>query len=628
MNYRNFYLYASMSCISTVLSYGNVQSNPETKLLESDVFNQQYVNGKDSFSASIDYEEEVKKENYLNQSISSREKATPIVKSEKIFPINRSMIVFNNKTQKNEIQVKQKVCERIAWLNKQSYEFTKRSSENVYTNADRNFKERDGLTFSPAYQWLKKQNIKNVKTLLAGIHGTNNTYETDNPGFVAYSESKKKDGTRKINIYVTFHGSQGEYFQSGGGMTGASWLTNYDGQLYQCKAEQIGEIYPVSQADKKIALHRGYALKVKGCMDSLRDSLIKVFEKCKLASYKELEKSLHLSSSSHLTEIIQKVNTANNAHVQVYCSGHSQGGGVAQIAVAYVTSFVGNYLYGDQFDNRIANLCYGIFFSPARAWGSEDTKNFYEAVVGENNMIGYSSIMDVVTCVPLGHNIEKTKVGKSAYEFFSFIFKHILSKLTVVNELIPQDLLTALEAVAMCQPNYATLSNWAFESPVNLLKNYCDNSYKTIKNFVDEIKANERPVENKAETLTQLQATLKNLDNIRRIDNLNAFETCLKKTQEHYFSALNAKGFVGFFSKRYHTLKAVKYMLAALKLCGGASTFISSQHYGSAFITPYIKNKKTYYRVSDLFQPENLSFDLEKCYEFAQKYFELKYKNR
>mgnify|MGYP000295693985 CR=1 FL=1 len=505
-------------------------------------------------------------------------------------------------------------CFVLAYLNANAYANTKRTSAGQYTYNE--LGDIDGRT-SPETEWLKNTGIISMSPFV-GQQGAGKNTEIDYPGFLAYKITPEANGWKHIDIFVTLRGSQGEKFQPLQGNAGASWFSNFDGAHKSIQASELGIPNKfLSEGKEALCFHQGYCNKFLSFRPSLHRKIQKLLIKeLKQDSFKilsEQSKGVQALSGQALKDF---VDNARKCTFQVYCTGHSQGGGIAQITIADITTQIGEYLYGPNFDNKIFNLTYGIFFSPTRAWGNTYTREVYENVIGVNNMLGYSSVMDIVTNLPLGHNIEK---DPSKIVFLK-IAKIIVNG---VATFFDKAYINIAKLICNCDYGYETLTHWAFEDTVDLLRKYYALNINTIDNFISDVNKGQYVVENKEAYLKQLnreRSTFQQLLNDSKLS--GRINQLLTQAQEEYFYAHRQSKFFKETKMRYHSLKATKYLIKAIKSSGGLIPFVSSQHFGSYAVNLYLgKDGKEKAELDSFFQVNLPSYDLQTCVERADTYY-------
>jgi hypothetical protein len=595
----------------------NVEYFSEPEVPIDPVFGEKTSVWKDSdqnvFSPSL-YEERTNKKSAIIVDKTNERKSNFLSKSEPLIQQKLGKSIVSSLADKG-------ICQILAYLNAKAYGNTKRLSEDQFVFGGDLYGIK-GEDTSPASQWLIEKGII-AQEPFVGLHGAGKNKELDYPGFVSYRIHEKSDGWKHVEIFVTFRGSQGEDFQALGGLVGASWLTNLDADKLQLSGVELGisDKYFTPNGDKQLKGHQGYAQKFMSFKSSFSNHLVKLFKNdLNLVDYNALLD--HFSDKDKSLKGValkSRVDSERKCTFQVYCTGHSQGGGVAQISIAFLTIYIGEYLYGPNFDNKDFNLVYGIFMSPARAWGDERTRLVYESVVGVNNMVGYSTVMDLVTCLPLGHNIEKDK-GKVV---FLSIGKHILSGIA---GLLGNPYSDLIKLICKSENSYETLIHWAFEDPVGIFSKYCRLNIEKIDAFVKDVKAKKIVVNDETKYVKSLLEEKKNFENfIGNPKNVSSLNTLIKETQEEYFYAHREGGLFVTIRRDYHALRAVKRLIEAVKMCGSPVDFIASQHFGVYTCNRSLeKNEVITTNLGQYFNPEILSFDLQQCAERADAYYEKK----
>ncbi|MDR0393118.1 MAG: hypothetical protein LBH52_02700 [Puniceicoccales bacterium] len=612
----------SCTCLGTIdpfkasnVEYFYQQIEPEVSIAQ--VFDEQTSVWKDSESNSFSPD--------LNEKRVAKKLTEAVAKinEHKVNFLSKSEPLIQQKLGKGIVSslANKEICQILAHLNAKAYDNTKRLSEDQYV-FDKDLYGVSGGDTSAASQWLSKQGII-AKKPFVGLHGASGNKELDYPGFIAYRIHEKSDGWKHVDIFVTFRGSQGENFQALGGFAGASWLTNLDAAKLNCNGSELGisNKYFTSNDSRQFSLHQGYARKFMSFKSSLSSHLTELFQKdLTLVPYDTLSDNFS-DEDKYLegTALKSHVDCKRKCTFQVYCTGHSQGGGIAQVSAAFLTTYIGEYLYGPNFDNKVFNLVYGVFLSPARAWGDESTRLAYENVVGVNNMVGYSTVMDAVTSMPLGHNIERDRGKVAILE----IGKHILNGIA---KLFGDPYVDLTKLVCNSKNSYETLTYWAFEDPVDIFSKYCRLNVETIDAFVKDAKAGKIVVDDEAKYTKSLLEEKKSFENfVNNAKNINNLNTFIKKTQEEYFYAHREGGLFSKIRRDYHVLKAVKSLTKAVKMCISPVHFIASQHFGVYSYNRFLENNgliKT--NLGQYFSVKLLSFDLQECVERANAYYEKK----
>lgn len=236
---------------------------------------------------------------------------------------------------------------------------------NHHWHCIKNFQGEQGDFVTTSFAWRL---VRNFIRLFSGGHLPQ---EVDYPGFVAYSTDADKTGSI-IWLVVVLRGSQGEGFQPGNGMFGGSWVTNYNAG----SAELDGEIYPFTGY-----AHAGYLNKILSCNISMRNAI---------------------------NEALSAIGPANFPKVRFVVTGHSQGGGLAQVALPIIIRDHG-YIYEKHFHNAETPRFFGYFMSTPRAISGKNTADAYIKYVGKNNAIRHQAYGDIVPMLclsnylPIGH---------------------------------------------------------------------------------------------------------------------------------------------------------------------------------------------------------------------------------
>ncbi|MDE6575851.1 MAG: lipase family protein [Opitutales bacterium] len=304
----------------------------------------------------------------------------------------------------------------IIQLIKRSYLLTKRDSQNCFVH------EAEMLQGNPTFQTEKTQHSWHCFRNFTGIHGDiqessclgnclncflkcfscgRTRPELDFAGFVAY-KPEELPGPNYCPyhvICVVFRGSQGESFQPGNGMMSASWATNYDCAPTAVNPESYGF---------EGRVHGGYLAKVNSCNFPHEDIAMMVCDG-------EIDNPLHdwddrylYSLDESIQEAIDRVPANERDKIRFIVTGHSQGGGLAQVALPYILTKFSSQIPGFQ-DNFTTPRFFGYFLSPPRVIADAACENAYNLLVGYDNMISHFAFRDIVTLaslrgyVPLGH---------------------------------------------------------------------------------------------------------------------------------------------------------------------------------------------------------------------------------
>jgi hypothetical protein len=297
-------------------------------------------------------------------------------------------------------------------LIKVSYLRTERDAANVFRHGTQMLKESQLIVPETGHEVFIDRNFTGIhgriertsfarRMLHRGLGlltGGAFTAEIDFPGFVALM--KPNDDCPYYVITVVLRGSQGEDFQPGSGLLGASWATNYDATPMEISEEKFGISGKV---------HAGYAEKVLSCLLSM-NALIRMVEAgavmdplplLGVANYayslkKSMKKILAMIPREYLDRVI------------VIVAGHSQGAGLAQIMQLLISRLFIRYFPGF-IDNIRTPRGFVYSLSGPRVAADQETVDAYDAFVGHDNMINHFAFRDIVTMaclhgfLPLGH---------------------------------------------------------------------------------------------------------------------------------------------------------------------------------------------------------------------------------
>ncbi|MDR2201054.1 MAG: lipase family protein [Puniceicoccales bacterium] len=298
-------------------------------------------------------------------------------------------------------------------LIKRSYAVTKRSQEYCFDREEQMLQGEEHYPIAETgHQWYCGGNFTGthgriekisyfrrwLDCCLECLTGGEFAAEIDFPGFVALKQPD--ENCPYYIIAIVLRGSQGEDFQPGSGQLGASWATNYDAGAQDIDQENFGFTG---------AMHAGYVTKIRSCDFSAEDLATMVADEIvanPLPCYTigELVRTLEESVKREL----RKVPPSEWHRVRFVVTGHSQGGGLAQVALPYVIHKFGGAM--DGFVNNVETpRFFGYFLSAPRVAADQETRNNYENFVGPDNMISHFAFRDIVTMaclhgyVTLGH---------------------------------------------------------------------------------------------------------------------------------------------------------------------------------------------------------------------------------
>jgi hypothetical protein len=283
-------------------------------------------------------------------------------------------------------------------LIKRSYVLTKRESDGEFRN-ERRMLFGDSVFYIPEtnHRWICDRNFTGIHGNLSGgsrmgmllnvafeaITMGKFAPEIDFPGYVAIL---KTDPYYVISIVL--RGSQGEDFQPGSGLLSASWATNYDAGPLEVDPECYGF---------EGRMHGGYVTKINSC-NLPRDE----FEQ--MITDREIDNPLRsradLDFVYPLFESVQRamdqIPEDERGNIRFVVAGHSQGGGLAQVALPLIIHRFGRAI-PEFIDNITTPRFFGYFLSAPRVVADQETVDNYNALVGRNNMINHFAFRDVVT---------------------------------------------------------------------------------------------------------------------------------------------------------------------------------------------------------------------------------------
>lgn len=302
----------------------------------------------------------------------------------------------------------QKIVPDIHYLVHRSYKSTKRDKSKNYIERHmleedepvivsetqhhwhciKNFQGEQGHFISTGFLWSI------AKGLLTLFSGGDLPREIDYPGFIAYKYDPNC-GNDIIWIAVVLRGSQGEDFQPARGMLGASWLTNYSAGATRLEKP----FYPFSGK-----MHSGYLNKLLSCEISMKNAI---------------------------NEALSNIGEDNFHRVRFIVTGHSQGGGLAQIALPMIINNFGYIYGGDNFNNTETPRFFGYFMSAPRISYGKKTTQDYINYVGANNIIRHRVYGDIVPMLCLR---DYYPLGQLALDpFYDAVCRGIRSEMAYCN---------------------------------------------------------------------------------------------------------------------------------------------------------------------------------------------------
>lgn len=504
-------------------------------------------------SISSNYEDDFRSQKDFSQ---EKENFDPKQKDFNFGPmlkINGDKITVNKKVLDNTLF---KDCLKLVeymYFGTKRYDKNKRIYEDAFTSGDRK---------PPVYEEINKQGI----TIAKAFSGTNGKTESAYIGLIAH---RKLVDT--LQLFIILEGSQGEDFEFLGGLGGASWLTNFQAGKKTTNASDefnLDNKYLVA-GNGDLTFHDGYFSKISQSNGQFRDAIRNVLD------------SLKIESMENSREDKSTIDGKRGYTIQVYIVGHSQGGGLVQVAAPYYTTFIGKYLYGKKFDNQTYNTVHAIGLSPARAIGDEYTLKVIQRVMGEGNIFGYCSPMDPVPCVPLGSNIGGHKAAEIG-------FKVLQTFTTLISHFVDSRLSPLLKAISEVDCYYVDLPIFAYEDPNNILKNYAELSLNVLKNAGES-----------KESMASLEKILKKREDIKKE---------LADTQENYFESHRH-----FVRKTYYLGLATYHLKNAFNDCPVAD-YIAAQHFGTSALLKYKDNKgEDQEKICALFNHKILEGDVQEA---------------
>ena len=501
----------------------------------------------------------------------------------KVIPTNQdgAMLKING----DDIKINPKVlnddrCAMILQLTEYLYLGTKR-----YAKDKRVFPDAfgPGPLKPPVFKILTPLGV----VIFAPIWGLNGEREVAIVGMLAFFYM---DGS--WYFFVIFEGSQGESFEFLGGVGGASWGSNFKSG----KANVIAEILGLDKKYGMLSFHEGYYKKIISMKTSLEQKLNELFTHLGIKKFSEFKPS----KPGNVTQ--QDVDNWRGCSVKVYIFGHSQGGGLTQVGAPYVTTLLGRWLYGDSFDNKTFNVCHAICMSPARAIGDEHTMDVVQDVMGKGNIFGWCSPIDIIPCLPLGHNIDKRPITKIRATIGLIILK-------AISVFLPKEWSELISAISSTEFNYETLPIFAYVDYGEVLEQYCDIGIKVYNDYLGTVqktkaKGDQKAIQKKIENFKQIK---KQMPKIRSI---------VTAMQDNYFKAHASNVIIS----KYYALKAVHYLRKLLNIVPVVD-LIASQHLGALIMLRNPDNGKNL-KIEKLFNWElpgsNISKDIWRGVEYEK----------
>jgi hypothetical protein len=327
-------------------------------------------------------------------------------------------------------------------LIKRSYMLTKREGNGNFRNEHRMlFGDSEFSIPETGHRWICDRNFTGIHGNLSGSSRIGRVLnvafeavtlgkfspEIDFPGYVAIL----KIGPYHV-IAIVLRGSQGEDFQPGSGLLSASWATNYDAGPLEVNPELYG-FYG--------RIHGGYLTKINSCnlpREEFEQMVAEGEISNPLRSRADLDFVYPLFESVH--HAIEQIPEDERGNIRFVVTGHSQGGGLAQIALPLIINQFGGAIPG--FDNNIETpRFFGYFLSAPRVAADQETVDRYNALVGHDNMINHFAFRDVVTMACLhGYRILGHLACDSAWDV---LYRGICSEAAYNNRMLLLDFVKA-----------------------------------------------------------------------------------------------------------------------------------------------------------------------------------------
>lgn len=286
-------------------------------------------------------------------------------------------------------------------LIKRSYLVTKRGAENHFLHADSMLHgQPDFYVAETGHHWVCRRNFTGVHGQFSGTSALSRFVrgcvkvlslgkckaEIDFPGFVAYMPPV--EGCPYHIISVVFRGTQSEDFQPYAGSLGASWATNYDA----APLEVDPDLYGFSGS-----MHSGYVTKFNYC-NATRHDLNELLDNGSIVNPLTPGESAVFANplDRSIWKTIERIPENERDQIRFIVTGHSQGAGLAQVALPYIIHRFGAALPGF-IDNIETPRFFGYFLSSPRVAADGISAENYTDLVGKRNMLSHFAFRDIVT---------------------------------------------------------------------------------------------------------------------------------------------------------------------------------------------------------------------------------------
>ena len=489
-----------------------------------------------------------------------------------------SMLIING----DDIKVNPKIfnddlCRDCLQMTEYLYLATKRYDKDhrVYPGA---FLKETDLPRPPTYDTLMSRGIE----IFAPIMGVNGGIEEAIVGMLAYRLQQ-----RHLEIFIALEGSQGEPFEFLEGIGGSSWRTNFLSNKKDSEAQKFN-------LDKKyevLSIHEGYGNKI---LSSRPDLIEKIRALCKYRNIKDI--SEYDGASDNVTQ--QDIDNWRGFTIDVYIFGHSQGGGLTQAML--IAMEIGRMFYGYAFDNKTFNTIHLICMSPARAIGDVHTLCVILDVWGIGNIFCFCSPIDIIPCLPLGHNIDKRPLLKLRATVGLMILK-------AISLVLPKKWSDFISAISSTKFNYEELPIFAYVDYGDVLVRYCDESIKVYREYLGIMKEKGAKVDEK-----QWQKKIDSCNQIKK--KIPEIRKRVTSMQENYFKAHTSN----ILTSKYYALKAVHYLRKLLQIVP-IEDLIASQHWGAPVLLQN-KDSKRQIWIETLFNAGLIVPDIQKAIDRGIEY--------